>query len=363
MLKPYLLGAPRLEWEDQLLSITRCQVRAVLYRLSVRPHVISRDELCFLIWPNMPDSQARRHLSHLLSHLRTALPDKNILQVSKNNVYLDKKLFVSDTETFEKLHSIATVEAHQQAVELYHGRFLSGFSLPDSAMFERWVSDEGYHFENLYLESLSILLENAISSEKYLTAIKYAQSYLAVDNLAEAIHRKLIGLYSKTGNRNAALKQFERCTVILERELGVRPLPETRALYESILTRKAEVPAPPNIKTSLTRLPDVEVPLVGREAESQRLEQIWDQTKAGNVQVVFISGEAGIGKSHLIKAFINKHIDEALILTSACQSITRSIPYQSLVEALSPLVINKWNWTGSPGAILSPSSTSYLSDT
>jgi class 3 adenylate cyclase len=42
-------------------------------------------------------------------------------------------------------------------------------------------------------------------------------------------------------------------------------------------------------------------PLVGREDEVALLQQRWEQAKAGQGQVVLLSGEAGIGKSHLVQ--------------------------------------------------------------
>ena len=42
--------------------------------------------------------------------------------------------------------------------------------------------------------------------------------------------------------------------------------------------------------------------LVGREEERGLLRRRWEQSKAGLGQVVFISGEAGIGKSALVEA-------------------------------------------------------------
>jgi hypothetical protein len=41
--------------------------------------------------------------------------------------------------------------------------------------------------------------------------------------------------------------------------------------------------------------------LVGREEESGLLRRRWEQSKAGLGQVVFVSGEAGIGKSALVE--------------------------------------------------------------
>ena len=47
-------------------------------------------------------------------------------------------------------------------------------------------------------------------------------------------------------------------------------------------------------------------PLVGREEESELLERRWAMAKAGEGQVVLLSGEAGIGKSRLTAAFLER---------------------------------------------------------
>ena len=41
-------------------------------------------------------------------------------------------------------------------------------------------------------------------------------------------------------------------------------------------------------------------PLIGRSEEFNRVHRLWDLCKKGNGQVVFIVGEAGIGKSRLV---------------------------------------------------------------
>jgi len=338
MLEINMLGPPSVKWNNSMLKISRRQVRALLYCLAVRPQVIPREKLCFLFWPNIPDSRARRHLSHLISHLRNALPEGNLLQVNKNHVGLDPEQTWSDTNTLEQLYTLGGKEAKQQAVDLYRGHFLSGFSLPGCAEFESWAADEGYHFENYYLGILSSLMEEEANTGNYESAIALAQRYLALDNLAEGVHRKLIDLYRIVGKRNAAIEQFERCTVVLERELGVSPMPATRALYEAVLKNERPLSFRPEIQSTLKFLSGLQVPLVGRQLELQRLEQIWEKSTRGKTSVVFISGEAGIGKSRLLNAFVDGHINDTLIITSSCHPMKRPIPYQPLVEALAPVV-------------------------
>ena len=57
---------------------------------------------------------------------------------------------------------------------------------------------------------------------------------LALDPLDEPAHRRVIELYAATGNRAEALRQYRECVRVLDRELGVRPLPETTELYQAV---------------------------------------------------------------------------------------------------------------------------------
>ena len=51
-------------------------------------------------------------------------------------------------------------------------------------------------------------------------------------------------------------------------------------------------------------------PLVGREEESELLHRRWERAKAGDGQVVLLSGEAGIGKSRLVQVLREQIADE-----------------------------------------------------
>jgi DNA-binding SARP family transcriptional activator len=71
-----LLGPPTISWAGRPLLILRRQARALLYRLatpaagSLPP--LSRDQLCFLFWPALPQATARRTLSVVAAQLRHA---------------------------------------------------------------------------------------------------------------------------------------------------------------------------------------------------------------------------------------------------------------------------------------------------
>lgn len=52
-----------------------------------------------------------------------------------------------------------------------------------------------------------------------------------------------------------------------------------------------------------------ETALYGREAESQRLDALWERVMRGEGQVVILEGEAGIGKSRLVEEFVSRLSD------------------------------------------------------
>lgn len=56
--------------------------------------------------------------------------------------------------------------------------------------------------------------------------------------------------------------------------------------------------------SNATRMPAL--PLVDRHAEMERLIQLWNAVRSGHGQIVYVTGEAGIGKSRFISAFAER---------------------------------------------------------
>src|SRR4051812_41435588 len=239
-----LLGPPQLNVLGTPLPLPRRQLRALLYRLAVALQPVSREQLGFLLWPDIPDATARRNLTVLLNQLRRLLPP-DLVRAQRDAVWLDPAGVFVDTVAFAEASALAAqrgqIELLDAAVQRYAGAFLHGFTLPASAEFDAWVQQERQHWERRYLDALALLVDRYTTSGAYPQAIAAAQRALAVDALAEDMHRSMIALYAATGDRAGALRQFERCAVALERELGVSPLPETRAVYEDALSGKLKI--------------------------------------------------------------------------------------------------------------------------
>ena len=70
-------------------------------------------------------------------------------------------------------------------------------------------------------------------------------------------------------------------------------------------------------------------PLVGRERELAALEDLFREVRGGRGQIVFIAGEAGIGKSRLLLEFrrrLEAASDPITWLEGRCVSFGQSIP-------------------------------------
>ena len=238
-LRIYLLGPPAIYCGDKMVSVPRRQARALLFRLAVRMRPTPREHLCFLFWPNQSETKARRNLTHLLTHLRRALPDCDDVITGDDLVTLNPELVWSDSSEAERRIVHYGQQPHDNALEevssLFRGVFMAGFSLPDGAEFENWLLLERTVWERYYLRALELLVESHIDKSMYEHALGYAQRYLAVNHLDEEMHCRLMELYAATGNRAAALQQYRTCADALGRELGIAPLQETKALYLTIM--------------------------------------------------------------------------------------------------------------------------------
>src|SRR5262249_27753589 len=73
-----------------------------------------------------------------------------------------------------------------------------------------------------------------------------------------------------------------------------------------VTMERASEPGPADTMPTYPRAPITppSSPLVEREAVLQRLHEAWDQARHGQRQVVLVTGEAGIGKTTMVEAFV-----------------------------------------------------------
>lgn len=260
----------------------------------------SRQRIAFLFWPDSSEGQARTNLRQLLHNLRSTLPRPDYYLVLEEgtigwNPDATLQLDVAQFEEALKAAQAAQAKADQNGFfELLQKitSLYTGPLLPDC--YDDWLLAERQRMEKGYgwaLEKLAQVLEER---RDYQTAILIAQQLLFIDPLNEKTNRKLIRLYSLSGDQANAISIYHQCRETLQNELGISPSPETEKIYKRLLIQ----PLDSNLQTSGVENPEL-LRMIGRHTEWKIIRDRWRIAEAGTSQFILIRGEAGIGKSRL----------------------------------------------------------------
>ncbi|MCB0195618.1 MAG: AAA family ATPase, partial [Anaerolineae bacterium] len=201
-------------------------------------------------------------------------------------------------------------------------RLLPGF-------YDEWVLLEQERLQALFEDRMQMLLERLLEETRWREAREWAEWWIARGQKPEPAYRALMLAQAGLGDRAGVAAAYQRCVDVLDEEFGVAPSAETHALYQRLTN--AEKPAstvivptepsptsarplpaecvPPSadfLNDVNEAMPDEEEIFIGREEELSRLDDFLTKTIAGQGQVVFVTGEAGQGKTSLIKAFARR---------------------------------------------------------
>ena len=123
------------------------------------------------------------------------------------------------------------------------------------------------------------------------------------------------------GNRHAAIRWYGRLRTNLERELGLPPEPESRALYEECVAG----------------LGPAATVFVGRQAELARVAAGLRSAERGELGALVVRGPAGIGKSTLCRQVAASARERGWLAVTVAAT-PDSGPYASLVAAVEQLL-------------------------
>lgn len=296
------LGVPELTLDNAPVHLSRQRSLALLAYLAItgRPH--TRDELAALLSGEAVGSQERKLLRNALTSLAEQLGDYLLTnrQTIAFNAALPHRLDVAALDAL-----LANGAADPVALELVVAHFgeelLAGLSLRDAPLFETWLLRARAQVRQQLTHAAHRLLEDALHRNELAKGIALARRLLAIEPWQEDIHRQLMHLFARDGQRDAALAQYQECRRALAAELGVEPQPETMAFYE----RLRAGPFVP--RHNLTAPPTA---LIGREEELAELTRLLADPAC---RLVTIVGLGGSGKTRLAGA-VGAHFVAPILL-------------------------------------------------
>jgi DNA-binding SARP family transcriptional activator len=361
-----LLGPPQVYHSGQLLTFPSRKTFALLLYLAVEEGKHSRKMLSELFWPDSDAAHARSALRTTLHELRDvlmkdALPVRRTevdriphLHIDRDTLSLDVTSGISlDLHTLQAAWVLARDTARitttlpeetrrtslaqlQAATKLSRGEFLEGFSLHNALGFDDWTrfQREYWHLRmQLVFDRLSSLYESAGEFEQ---AIAVIIRWLALTFLNEEASQRLMRLHFATGNRVAALQAYEAFRALLASEIHAEPTPETMALAERIRATAPAHHAQPRVSAGPSPFM---APFVGRTREYGLLLEHYYLACQGQLHVVLLEGEAGIGKTRLATEFLDWAAAQGTdVLRGQGFESNKRLSYQPFIEALRPRI-------------------------
>lgn len=373
----FLLDIPHLELSGKVVNLQRRKALALLAYLSVSGRSHSRETLAAFFWPE--SRLARGNLRRILSDLRGTLgPD--YLAVDRQTVSLASNSPVwVDVLEFRRLAHAPRAHGHsprelcpeclaqlEQATALYRGDFLSGFTLTDSPEFDDWQRFESDQLRGELIGAIECLGRSYAQQGDSQTAINYARRWVALDPLSTDAQRFLLQLYVTTGQMSAVTRQYNAFVEQVQEALGLSAPWDIGQLIHSVRVGSESpleavgpmaIEAPVPQKRPLPRfLTAVSSPgcagenlFVAREHRLSLLERHLQTALSGRGHLVFVTGEAGSGKSALLRAFSQRAQDahpDLIVSSGVCDVCVGKgdpyLPFRDVMSMLSGDVESRW---------------------
>ncbi|WP_413356518.1 BTAD domain-containing putative transcriptional regulator [Robertmurraya sp. 2P01SA] len=215
-------------------------------------YMFTKEELFQMLWTNQSEKGAARDFKVALNALHNALePNRKaratpffvIREGSTYGINANAHLEL-DTIEFEEWvnHGLDENEDREKAIsclekglQRYKGDFLH------DRVFDDWCLNERERLLVLFLRGAEKLAQLYVRKEDYSKAIFWCERILEKDRTWEEAYRLLMFCYYRKNNRPFAMKWYQKCSEILEEELGVTPLEPTQHMYEMILEAQENI--------------------------------------------------------------------------------------------------------------------------
>jgi DNA-binding SARP family transcriptional activator len=304
-----MLGPMSVELQGRSVAAARWPRRAqelVALLALAEDRRLARDRVLEYLWPHLDGPAGAANLRKAAHHARRALDDQEAVVLRGGGVELfPAREVTTDVESFLRSASDALRTGDPgRCADV--ARLCAGELLPDM-LYEAWTQDDRRRVQ----ARLAELLRRSGDLERL----------MEIEPTDEVACRELMRAAIEAGRRHVAIRWYERLRISLIRELGARPDPETRALYERCTTG--------------VRLG--EPAFVGRELELAAAMGELGRVAGGGTGAVVVRGTIGIGKSALCREIARRAADGGWrVLTTT--STASSIPYAPLGTVVEHLL-------------------------
>ena len=313
------------------------KARLALHLLALADgQAVPPDVLIDALWGGEPPARPEGQLAVLLSRLRSVLGRERI--VLRDRGYLlrcdwldaaELALLTGEVEARQAAgHVMGAAAAARVALSLIRGE--GPQPLPGE-----WAQLRYAELDLLIGRARLVAATALLEAGDWMAAVEAASAASQRDPYDEAALRLLLRAYVAGGRAAEALARYAAARERLADELGTDPSPQTVALYTAILRGELAVPARPAPAAASSGLVGRDDELAYLEAIAARARRAGDQASQVT-EVVVVDGEAGIGKTTLLRAWADRRSAAGdTVLLASCGPLDRSLPLDALLTALA----------------------------
>ena len=308
--------------------------------LAARGHQVPTDRLAELLWPEQRPPNAVGSLHTFVSALRRYLVQdrqraRELVVTEAESYRFATDLVEFDLDRFDALVERSAGEptraarrSLEQALALVRGELL------EDEPYALWAQDLRGTYEGRVLGARLDAADAALSELDYPAALAHTDTAAALDPFSERAHRTMMLALYALGRQHEALQVYRSFRARIDRELGLEPTAETRALEAAVLRQedvRTLVPRP--IESARRGAGERSVRLLGRSAELGILERAARQALSGSFSLLLIEAEAGLGKTRLLDEFATSLVG-VRVGRASCSELESHLPYVPLGAAL-----------------------------
>ncbi|HET9982946.1 MAG TPA: BTAD domain-containing putative transcriptional regulator [Longimicrobiales bacterium] len=193
-----------------------------------------RDTLHGLLWPETGEETARAALDGAIRDLERSVGPDVLIEQGDAEIGLAEGAVWCDAVAFE--HAVEQAR-FGQALELYRGDFLPGFSLPESLEFGRWITLRRGLLRSRASAAAWALADNMEVLGDRAAAVEFGRRAVAADPDDETAVRRLVGLLARTGDGLGALDAYGAFAAHVAQAYDREPALETQALAAAVRSR------------------------------------------------------------------------------------------------------------------------------
>ncbi|MGX1159956.1 DNA-binding SARP family transcriptional activator [Arthrobacter sp. SLBN-100] len=229
---------------------------------------VSKDRLIDILWAGQAPAEAlptlESYVSVLRRHLQPGMGKDGPLRTVTGGYMLDRSLVDLDLDRFEALVRAAESAAPERAVVLLQEALeLASAPLLGEELVPLWAESERARHAARVFRARILAAESALALGRTKLALICAREAVTDDPLSEQAWTVLVLGLEKSGQPTEALRAFDQCRRIMNRELGCSPGAALRSIYARLLEATTHVIAPPAAPV-LDDTPTIRVMIINR---------------------------------------------------------------------------------------------------